>query len=155
MAGKNKHKNNLRIGGSFMPLLDSVHDSVAYKELNGNAAKLYLRLYKTARTVALKLDSGSENSVQFNYTYSEAKRVLGFSQSTTRRCLHELWKFGFISVVQIGGVTASDRRGRMSSLYQLCGNWKTYGHHWKDRTKVENDPWKPKTEPRENESARW
>ena len=153
MAGK--HKNKLPIGGSFMPLLDSVHDSKAYKKLNGNAAKLYLRMYKTARTVALRLGSGSEDGVQFNYTYSEAKRVLGFSQSTTRRCLHELWSLGFISVVKIGGVTASDKRGRMSSEYQLCGNWKTYGHHWTDRTKLEDDPWVARSEPKDSDTDRW
>jgi hypothetical protein len=155
MTRSKKTRNKLPIGGSFTPLLDAVHNSEAYKKLNGNAVKLYLRMYKVARTAALKLGCSSENDVQFNFTYSEAKRVLGFSQSTTRRCLHELWEKGLISVVRIGGVTASDKKGRLSSSYQLCGKWKTYGHQWEYRTKFEDDPWATRSEPRDNDTDRW
>ena len=154
MAKKIK-RNGVKINGSFTPILNEVHDSLAYKEISGNSAKMYIRLIEVARKLALKSGNFSEGNVQFNYTYSEAKRVLGFSESTTRRCLKELWAKGFISVIKIGGVTASDKRGRMSSVYQLCGNWRTYGNQWTDRTKCEEDPWAARSEPKKNETARW
>ena len=152
--GRKPKKGGRRIDGQFTPILHDIQDSVAYKEISGNAAKLYLRMERVARTVSHNMDCNL-NAAQFNFTYSEAKRVLGFSESTTRRCLRQLWEKGFISVIKIGGVTASDKRGRMSSIYQLCGNWKTYGHQWTDRTKHEEDPWFVPSEPKDNEPAKW
>lgn len=147
---KKKHRSNLPVGGPFTPLLYEVHDSEAYKSLNGNAAKLYSYLLRVARTVAVKTGGSSELSVQFDYTYSEAKKR-GFSESTFRRAIRELWGKGFISVVSIGGRTTSEAYGRVPSRYQLSGMWKAYGHggdKWIDRTKFEYDPWSIPSEPR-------
>lgn len=152
--GRKSKKGRRPIGGPFTPILHDIQDSVAYKELSGSTAKLYLRMERVARSVSHNLDCNL-NDAQFNFTYSEAKRVLGFSEGTTRRCIRQLWEKGFISVIKIGGVTASDKRGRMSSIYQLCGNWKTYGQGWKERTKFEDDPWFVPSEPKKNETGKW
>jgi len=151
---KKKNRHGRPIGGQFTPILHAVQDSIAYKELSGNSAKLYHRMERIARTVAHRMNCAPKDA-QFNLTYSEVKKTLGFSESTTRRCLGELWEKGFISVIKIGGRTASDKRGRMSSIYQLCGNWKTYHHQWTDRTKYEVNPWSLPSEPRNHEAARW
>lgn len=142
------------IGGKFTPILDEMQLSKAYKELNGNSAKLLHHMTRVARNVACKLGSSSDHSVDYDFTYSEAKKY-GFSESTTRRALHELWEKGFISVVKIGGRTASDSRGRLSSRYKLCSFWKTYGHQWHDRRKYETSPWETPAEPKKNDISRW
>jgi hypothetical protein len=152
---RTRRPKGIAIKGRFTPILNDLHDSEAYRDLTGNAAKLYHRMDRVARMVALKLGSSSEYEVSFNYTYSEIKRVLGFSESTIRRLLRELWEKGFISVIQIGGRTASNARGRMSSEYQLCDKWKSYGPQWKDRSKHEPDPWKTLSEPKKNDAIRW
>jgi hypothetical protein len=151
---KKKNRHGRPIGGQFTPILHEIQDSIAYKKLSGNSAKLYHRMERIARTVAHNMDC-DVNDAQFNFTYSEIKKTLGFSESTARRCLEKLWEKGFISVIQIGGRTASNKGGRMSSIYQLCGNWKTYQHQWTDRTKYEVNPWSSPSEPRDNEASRW
>jgi hypothetical protein len=156
-SGKRKRPSNLPVGGPFTPILNTVHDSQAYKELSGNAAKLYGYIVRVARTVAVKIGAGSERNVDFNYTYSEAKKR-GFSESTFKRAMQELWKCGFISVVAIGGRTASEDRGRMSSRYQLAGQWQAYKSKeggWTDRTQYESFPWQRPTEPKQGDKEKW
>jgi|GEM_PF-5961798 len=154
MGSKKQKPRGLSIDGPFTPITNTEQDSVAYKELTGNAAKIFHRMVRVARTVALKLGSKSVHDVQFDFTYSEAKRH-GFSESTTRRALQNLWEKGFISVIQIGGRTASKDCGRMSSKYSLAKFWQTYGTQWKDRTINEPDPWLLRSEPKSNEAPRW
>ena len=149
-SGKKKNRSHLPVGGPFTPLLNELHDSDAYKSITGNAAKLYGYILRVARTVAVKTGTGSELFVQFDYTYTEAKKR-GFSESTFRRSLKELWSKGFISVISIGGRTTSEAYGRVPSRYQLSGAWKTYGHggsKWTDRTRFEADPSSIPSEPR-------
>jgi len=157
MSGKYKRPKSkgLSIGGSFTPILTQVHDSAAFRELTGNAAKLYTYVVRAARTVALKLGSGTESGVEFDYTYSEAKKR-GFSESTFKRAIKDLWDHGFISVVVVGGRIASVNGGRMSSRYKLCGNWQSYGEQWDDRTQYEPNPWPPPpTEPSVSDVSKW
>lgn len=154
MGSRKKQRKGLTIDGPFIPITHKVQDSAAYISLTGNAAKMYNRIIRVARTVAVKLGVPTENDVQFDFTYSEAKKY-GFSESTTRRALKELWDKGFISVIKIGGITASDKCGRMSSKYKLCGNWQSYGDTWKDRRNHEDDPWAARSEPKRDEAPRW
>lgn len=154
MGSKKKQRRGLAIDGPFTPITFKEQDSAAYISLTGNAAKMYHRIIRVARTVAVKLGATTEHDVQFDFTYSEVKKY-GFSESTTRRVLKELWDKGFISVIQIGGITASDKCGRMSSKYQLCKMWQSYGDKWKDRKKFEEDPWAARSEPKKNETPRW
>lgn len=151
---KKKKPSSLPVGGPFVPILIEQHDSRAYNELTGNAAKLHGYLVRAARTVALKLGADSEYQVDFDYTYAEAKKR-GFSESTFKRAIRELWAKGFLSVVAIGGRTASACKGKMSSKYKLCGLWKTYGNMWTVRTKSEPDPWASCTEPQKGDKGRW
>jgi hypothetical protein len=151
---KKKRPNNLPIGGPFTPILNEIHDSLAYLKLSGSAAKLHPYLIRAARTVAFKIGAGSESLSQFDYTYSEAKRR-GFSESTFKRAMKELWSLGFINVVAIGGLTASKERGRVSSKYQLSECWKTYGKQWRERTHHVPDPWKSPCEPKQGDHVKW
>lgn len=150
---KNNHRNSVPIGGPFTPIRHEEHDSQAYCDLTGSASKLYGYIVRVARTVAHKLGS-DEWSVDFDYTYSESVRR-GFSTSTFKRAIKELWQHGFISVVQIGGRTASEDRGRMPSKYKLSKLWKTYGNTWSDRTQHEPDPWRVLSEPKKSDASRW
>lgn len=156
MSGKYKKPKSkgLPVGGPFTPILNDRHDSQAYLELTGNAAKLYPYLIRVARTVAVKAGASSESVPQFDYTYSEAKRR-GFSESTFKRAIKELWSKGFITVISIGGLTASKERGRVPSRYQLSGCWKSYGKQWTDRTQFESDPWQSPCEPKEGDVGKW
>lgn len=154
---KNQKSKGLQVGGPFTPIRNEEHDSLAYQELTGNAAKLFGYIIRVARTVAVKLGATSEYVVQFDYTYSEAKRR-GFSESTFKRAIRELWKLGFISVVAIGGRTASSESGRMPSRYQLSNLWKAYGDgsgKWLNRTLYESDPWESRSEPSKRDPSRW
>lgn len=153
MRGAKKIRG-LPVGGPFTPIRCDLHDSRSYHELTGNAAKLYGYLVRTARSVAYKLGVASEDLVDFDYTYSEAKKR-GFSESTFKRAIQELWSAGMISVVAIGGRTASDARGRMSSKYKLSAFWKSYGVEWKDRTVLEASPWMNPSEPKAGDRGRW
>ncbi|RII28908.1 MAG: hypothetical protein CXR31_03275 [Geobacter sp.] len=152
--GKKNKTRGLSVGGMFTPLRHEEHDSKAYMELTGNAAKLYGYMVRVARTVAIKLGATCEYTVIFDYTYTEAKNR-GFSTSTFKRVIKELWQCGFINVVEIGGRTASKARGRMPSKYQLCKLWRTYGSEWRERTRFEADPWEHRAEPKKTEQARW
>jgi hypothetical protein len=153
MSKKNR-KPSVPISGPFTPILNSIHDSQAYTELSGNAAKLYSFLVRTARTVAVRLGAGSEYRVDFDYTYSEAEKR-GFSDSTFKRAIRELWAKGIINVIVIGGRTASKGSGRMPSRYQLSGNWQTYGTQWTDRSKHEANPWANPSEPKLGDMGKW
>lgn len=159
--GNNKrdNKKGVRIEGPFTPITNKTLDSTAYKKLTGNAAKIYGYIVRVARTVAHKIGTHSQYDVTFNYTYSEAKKR-GFSESTFKRAIQELWKLGFIDVVEIGGRTASAERGRMSSKYKLSAKWETYDDgngngKWRDRTKIEPDPWKHPSEPKKSDTSNW
>ena len=157
MAKYKPKSKGLPIGGPFTPIRTDEHDSTAYQDLTGNAAKLHGYIIRVARTVAVKLGASSEYDVQFDYTYSEAKKR-GFSESTFKRAIRDLWKRGFISVVKIGGRTASAERGRMPSKYKLATLWRAYGDgvdKWRDRTKHESDPWENPTEPKPGETGKW
>lgn len=154
---KNSRSKGLPIGGPFTPIRNEEHDSLAYHDLTGNAAKLYGYIVRVARSVAVKAGAYSEHIAHFDYTYSEAKRR-GFSESTFKRAIRELWRLGFINVVVIGGRTASKERGRMPSRYQLSTIWNTYGDgsgKWRDRTRIEADPWESPSEPRAKDVPRW
>lgn len=153
MSKKNK-RSQLSIGGAFTPLLVAMQDSDAYRDLSGNAAKLLGFFIRTARAVAVKTGAGNECLVNFDYTYSEGKKR-GFSESTFKRAVKEIWANGFINVIVIGGRTASNERGRMSSRYQLAGYWQSYGKQWKDRTQIGPDPWSKVSEPKKQEAERW
>lgn len=154
MSKSKKKLRNVPIAGRFTPILWEEQDSEAYKQLPGSAAKLYGYMVRTARIVALKLGAANQHDARFDFTYSEAKS-LGFSESTTRRALEALWEKGFISVIRIGGRTASEERGRMPSEYQLCNYWKTYGVSWRDRTQQEPNPWAAPSEPSKKDTGKW
>jgi len=130
-------------GGRFVPLTFEELDSVAYISLAGNSAKVYCYLKRAARTAAYK-NSTHERDIQFDFTYSEAKRC-GFSESTFIRAIKELWSKGFIDIVERGGLRG---HGRTNSRYKITNLWKSYGKHWTDRTDHQMDPFKDTTEPK-------
>jgi hypothetical protein len=146
---KRKPKCGVPIEGKFVPLTFDELDSIAYVKLNGNAAKLYGLLKRAARTVASKIGS-RERDVIFDYTYSEAKRC-GFAESTFIRAIKELWEKGFIDRVDRGGLRGN---GRSNSHYKLASFWKTYGTHWVDRSKSQDNPFQNTYEPNKGE-AKW
>lgn len=149
-----KKTRGVLISGPFTPIMFDVQDSRAYQVLPGNASKLYGYMVRAARTVAYKLGAATEDLVDFDFTYSEAKKR-GFSESTFKKAIKELWAVGFISVIAIGGKTASEARGRMPSKYRLTSLWKTFGSHWENRTKLEADPWAKLSEPKSGDNGRW
>lgn len=147
---KKKSRSSVPIGGPFTPILFEVQDSQAYQSLSGNSAKLYGYLVRTARTICCKTGNTDTIKSTFDYTYSEAKGK-GFANATFKRSMTELWQKGFISVVSVGGMVASEGNGKIPSRYQLCNFWKSYGKQWNDRTKLERDPWGAYSEPVESE----
>ena len=140
----------LPIEGKFVPITFEEMDSMAFISLNGNSAKLYGYLKRAARTAAYKNGMSRQGDVQFDFTYSEAKRH-GFSESTFIRAIRQLWEKGFIELVERGGLRG---QGRSNSRYKLAAYWKTYGEKWTDRKMSQQDPFENTTEPK-NGSEKW
>jgi hypothetical protein len=152
MASRRKKTRGVPIeGGQFVPILGDELDSLAYRDLSGNAAKLYIYLKRAARNAA-HIAGISERDAVFDFTYSEAKKY-GFAERTLIRCLKELWAFGFLLVIERGGLRGTRRS---NSKYQLCKYWKTFGvkDGWNNRAAVESNPFSDKSEP-EKGNQKW
>ena len=144
--GRRKKIGSVPINGKFVPILHDELDSPAYMALGGNSAKLYGFLKRAARNAAHRVGS-SEREVEFDFTYSEARKR-GFVERTFIRCVKDLWSHGFIQVIKRGGLRGT---GRSNSKYQLSGYWKTYGikDGWKNRSDHEPNPFLNRCEPEE------
>lgn len=130
--GRKRGKRNQSIVGTFTPVLDTELDSEAFRCLSGSSAKVLLHFKRLNRQLTHK--HGEE--IIFSYPYSRAKKA-GFSESTFSRAIRELWEKGFLDIISIGGLRGA---GRTNSQYKLCNYWRTFGNGWKERTKIEPDP---------------
>jgi len=132
---KSRHSQKERLA-PFVPIFHDELESVAYRTLSANAAKL-LPYFKR---ICVKATRGKPNETTiFGFTYSEAVKY-GFARRTFSRAVQELQQHGFIDIAKVGGLRGA---GHSCSQYKLSRRWVTFGGlGWaiqaeKDRKKVE------------------
>jgi hypothetical protein len=59
----------------------------------------------------------------FIFPYAEAK-TLGYAKKTFYRVIDALFQYGFIDLIEIGGLRSS---GKTTSKFKLSNRWKDYG----------------------------
>lgn len=69
----------------------------------------------------------------FNFTASEAERVLGISRPTCTRALKELKDKGFIDVIHPGGI---DYGKGISAIYTWSSRWRNWDAPPRDNTNI-------------------
>lgn len=102
----------------YSRLDDEMTSSVAWKELSGNAVKLYIEFHKYGRSGCI-----------FYKTYKDIEANLGYAPATCKKIIDELLKLGFIDLVSQGGITrreidANNMTCWNKSTYKLSGRWK-------------------------------
>jgi len=105
----------------FAPILFDELNSVAYKELPGNAAKA-LPYFKRIHGILIKKLGDDYNGI-FDFTYTEAEKC-GFARNTFNRIITALNAKGFLDIVTQGGKRSC---GMSNSRYHLSQRWRDYG----------------------------
>lgn len=124
-----------RIPGPFIWILNDEMDSVAYKELPGNAAKA-LPYFKRIDGNLIKKYGDDYNGI-FDFTYSEAEKF-GFARKTFSRIITELNAKGFIDIVKQGGKRGC---GMSNSKYRMSERWRDFGMGaFKTRPRYPSEP---------------
>ena len=71
----------------------------------------------------LPFSSPQYTHVVFIFPYAEALK-LGYAKKTFYRAINSLYQFGFIDILEIGGLRGS---GKTNSKFKLSDRWKDYG----------------------------
>jgi hypothetical protein len=110
-----------KITGGFVPLTWKLLNSRAYRNLPVSASK------------ALPFFLGKPHvpygntmlfEVVFDFSYREANRCLGYSNSTFHKVICDLMSLGFIDPVDKGGLRGE---GRSCSQFRVSPRWEQYG----------------------------
>ena len=104
----------------------SILTSEAYRQLTGNAVKVYIiflgkrklkKLPVMNRTTWVILNNG-----KIVFTYAEAQKKHGIARKTFSRALDQLVELGFIDIARPG-----IGRAQIETLYSISERWKKYG----------------------------
>lgn len=106
----------------FVPMTWKMLNSEAYRKLPFASAKILPFFIGKVKDFAFNDPARYETS--FEFTYSEAKKRLGFGRSTFYKTLIDLIKYGFIDPVKKGGMRSY---GNTSSKFKLSRRWENYG----------------------------
>ncbi|MCM8758450.1 MAG: hypothetical protein NC906_01575 [Candidatus Omnitrophica bacterium] len=102
-------KKRKKISGGFVPVLNIMIDSEAFKELSGIAFKLYIYIAK------FYWKQKSTNT-EFSIPYSRFRTLM--SKPTFYKCLRELVARGFLEAVEKGGLMQNPNKYIFSDKYQ-------------------------------------
>ena len=117
MARGRERKNKLP---PFVALTWELLNSKAYKDLTPTAkGVLPYFLGKIKRP----LQDPQYYQENFIFPYAEAVK-LGYAKKTFYRAINSLYQFGFVDIIEIGGLRGS---GKTSSKFKLANRWKGYG----------------------------
>jgi hypothetical protein len=105
----------------FVPMTWKMLNSEAYKNLPFASAKI-LPLF-IGKVQAFGFNDPARFDTSFEFTYSEAKKRLGYGRSTFYKVLLDLMRHGFVDPVKKGGFRSF---GNTSSRFKLSRRWEDY-----------------------------
>ncbi len=128
-----KHKSTLQNGRSsesaskvknwFAQI--PIHDLLAFpawRSLSKTATDMAI-VIKAKHSKAASFNEKRDGRPIFNFTASEAERVLGISRPTCTRAFNELKEKGFVEVIDPGGIL--DGKGR-PAIYTWSSRWRSW-----------------------------
>lgn len=94
----------------------------AWRSLSKTATDMAI-IIKAKHSKAAAFNDKKDGKPIFNFTASEAKRVLGISRPTCTRAFNELKDKGFIEVLESGGILFG--KGR-PAIYTWSSSWRNW-----------------------------
>lgn len=94
----------------------------AWRSLSKTATDMAI-IIKAKHSKAAAYNEKKDGRPIFNFTASEAERVLGISRPTCTRAFNELKEKGFIEVIDPGGILFG--KGR-PAIYTWSGRWRSW-----------------------------
>lgn len=138
-----KHKSTLPNGrsGKEVPKAENwfakihIYDLVAipaWRSLTKTATDMAI-IIKAKHSKAAAYNEKRDGKPIFNFTVSEAERVLGISRPTCTRALDELKEKGFIEVIDPGGIL--NGKGR-PAIFTWSSRWRSWEAPPRDNTNI-------------------
>lgn len=120
--------------GHCVVLYDDIIDSKAWKEISGNAVKVYIQLmrkrYIRYEGKGRYKRAVNDNAKNLSITIDEAKKLWGMDKRTLKKAIDELIEKGFIDLIEHGFTKMSRTtliRQKKPNIYGLSERFREYG----------------------------